>query len=217
MTPTNEIIFRNLFIKIRQDAFNSKEDAISMSPWKWRHMESLQASVNVMEQYDEKETYSFISKIQENRRINIYENERHSIDTSIETLKLLNIIIFNITQIETNVISVPGIISLGLYLREKGHLVDFVKLDEWIKALRIKKMTSLIGSFLIQLLNFEKNEVPFLYSEDSNAEIMMYDQLFINKKKDFFSQFCRILKYSKYGCAGYLRTKTNSLLENIEE
>ena len=59
MTPTNEIIFRNLFIKIRQDAFNSKEDAISMSPWKWRHMESLQASVNVMEQYDEKKNIQF--------------------------------------------------------------------------------------------------------------------------------------------------------------
>lgn len=217
MTTTNEIIFKNLLIKIRQDFFNTREEAICMSPWKWRHMENLLTNINEMEQYNEKEIYHFVSRIQEKRRENIYENERHSIDTSIETLKLLNIIIFNITQIETNQLSIPGIIKLGLYLREKGHLVDFVKLDEWIKILRIKKLTSLIGSFLTQLLGFEKSEVPFLYSEDSNAEQMLYDQLFKNDKKKFISHSCRILKYSKYGYIGYLRTKTNSLLESIEE
>lgn len=217
MTPTNEIIFKNVFIKIRQDSFNTKEDSISMSPWKWRHMENILTNINGMEHYNENETYHFVSKIQEKRRENIYDNERHSIDTSIDTLKLLNIITFNITQIETKQISIPGIIKLGQYLREKGHLVDFVKLDEWIKILRIRKMVSLIGSFLTQLLKFERNEVPFLYSEDKNAEKMMYEQLFKEEKKKFISHSCRILKYSKYGCLGYIRNKTNSLLENIEE
>lgn len=217
MTPTKEIIFQNILIKIRNSNFNSKEDSLPMSPWKWRYMDDLLLKIDGMTQYNNKEIYQFVSKIQEKRRVSIYENERHSIDTSIETLHLLNLIVFNIRQVETNEISIPGIIALGKYLREKGQHVDFVKLEDWIRILNIKKLTSLLASFLVQAFNFEKNEVPFLYSEPKNANELLFNTLFIVDKKGGTSHPMRLFRYSKYGYLAYLRTKTKTLLESIEE
>lgn len=217
MTPTKEIIFQNILIKIRNSNFNSKEDSLPMSPWKWRYMDDLLLKIDGMTQYNNKEIYQFVSKIQEKRRVSIYENERHSIDTSIETLHLLNLIVFNIRQVETNEISIPGIIALGKYLREKGQHVDFVKLEDWIRILNIKKLTSLLASFLVQAFNFEKNEVPFLYSEHMNANELLFNTLFIVDKKGGTSHPMRLFRYSKYGYLAYLRTKTKTLLESIEE
>lgn len=217
MTPTKEIIFQNILIKIRNSNFNSKEDSLPMSPWKWRYMDDLLLKIDGMMQYNNKEIYQFVSKIQEKRRVSIYENERHSIDTSIETLHLLNLIVFNIRQVETNEISIPGIIALGKYLREKGQHVDFVKLEDWIRILNIKKLTSLLASFLVQAFNFEKNEVPFLYSEHKNANELLFNTLFIVDKKGGTSHPMRLFRYSKYGYLAYLRTKTKTLLESIEE
>ena len=217
MTPTKEIIFQNILIKIRNSNFNSKEDSLPMSPWKWRYMDDLLLKIDGMTQYNNKEIYQFVSKIQEKRRVSIYENERHSIDTSIETLHLLNLIVFNIRQVETNEISIPGIIALGKYLREKGQHVDFVKLEDWIRTLNIKKLTSLLASFLVQAFNFEKNEVPFLYSEHKNANELLFNTLFIVDKKGGTSHPMRLFRYSKYGYLAYLRTKTKTLLESIEE
>lgn len=217
MTPTKEIIFQNILIKIRNSNFNSKEDSLPMSPWKWRYMDDLLLKIDGMTQYNNKEIYQFVSKIQEKRRVSIYENERHSIDTSIETLHLLNLIVFNIRQVETNKISIPGIIALGKYLREKGQHVDFVKLEDWIRILNIKKLTSLLASFLVQAFNFEKNEVPFLYSEHKNANELLFNTLFIVDKKGGTSHPMRLFRYSKYGYLAYLRTKTKTLLESIEE
>ena len=217
MTPTKEIIFQNILIKIRNSNFNSKEDSLPMSPWKWRYMDDLLLKIDGMTQYNNKEIYQFVSKIQEKRRESIYENERHSIDTSIETLHLLNLIVFNIRQVETNEISIPGIIALGKYLREKGQHVDFVKLEDWIRILNIKKLTSLLASFLVQAFNFEKNEVPFLYSEHKNANELLFNTLFIVDKKGSTSHPMRLFRYSKYGYLAYLRTKTKTLLESIEE
>lgn len=188
-----------------------------MSPWKWRYMDDLLLKIDGMTQYNNKEIYQFVSKIQEKRRVSIYENERHSIDTSIETLHLLNLIVFNIRQVETNEISIPGIIALGKYLREKGQHVDFVKLEDWIRILNIKKLTSLLASFLVQAFNFEKNEVPFLYSEHKNANELLFNTLFIVDKKGGTSHPMRLFRYSKYGYLAYLRTKTKTLLESIEE
>ena len=217
MTPTKEIIFQNILIKIRNSNFNSKEDSLPMSPWKWRYMDDLLLKIDGMTQYNNKEIYQFVSKIQEKRRLSIYENERHSIDTSIETLHLLNLIVFNIRQVETNEISIPGIIALGKYLREKGQHVDFVKLEDWIRILNIKKLTSLLASFLVQAFNFEKNEVPFLYSEHKSANELLFNTLFIVDKKGGTSHPMRLFRYSKYGYLAYLRTKTKTLLESIEE
>ncbi|MBQ1999708.1 MAG: hypothetical protein II220_09555, partial [Spirochaetales bacterium] len=65
--------------------------------------------------------------------------------------------------------------------------------------------------------NFEKNEVPFLYSEHKNENELLFNTLFIEDKKGGTSHPMRLFRYSKYGYLAYLRTKTKTLLESIEE
>lgn len=100
-----------------------------------------------------------------NRRlIKIQKEERHSIDTSIETLYLLRLLVSNINGILANGISIRGIIQLGQYLRTRGDKVDFIKLESWLRKLHIQRMAQLEGSVLITFFDFEKTRFP-LYAE----------------------------------------------------
>ncbi len=104
-----------------------------------------------------------------NRLKRIRHNERHALDTSTETLRLLDIILCNTAQILNKGIPLSGIIELGRYLRTKGHKVDFVKLDAWIDRLHIRRMAQLQGSILMATLNFEANELPFVHHVERQA------------------------------------------------
>lgn len=105
-----------------------------------------------------------------NKRLKkIKHDERHAIDTSMETLQLLDIIIFNVNHILTKGISVRGIIELGSYLRTRGDKVDFVKLETWLSKLHLQRMAQLQGSILIVVFNFEQDEIPFVENVEREA------------------------------------------------
>lgn len=105
-----------------------------------------------------------------NRRLRkLIDNERHSIDTSVESLELLAIIINNSNNMLNAGISLEGIIHLGQYLRKRGDKVDFVKIDLWLEQLHLERMAQLQGSVLIAVFGFEKEEVPFVRKEEKEA------------------------------------------------
>lgn len=105
-----------------------------------------------------------------NKRLKkIKHDERHAIDTSMETLQLLDIIIFNVNHILAKGISVRGIIELGSYLRTRGDKVDFVKLETWLSKLHLQRMAQLQGSILIVVFNFEQDEIPFVENVEREA------------------------------------------------
>lgn len=105
-----------------------------------------------------------------NKRLKkIRHDERHAIDTSMETLQLLDIIIFNVNHILAKGISVRGIIELGSYLRTRGDKVDFVKLETWLSKLHLQRMAQLQGSILIVVFNFEQDEIPFVENVEREA------------------------------------------------
>lgn len=105
-----------------------------------------------------------------NKRLKkIKHDERHAIDTSMETLQLLDIIIFNVNHILAKGISVRGIIELGSYLRTRGDKVDFVKLETWLAKLHLQRMAQLQGSILIVVFNFEQDEIPFVENVEREA------------------------------------------------
>lgn len=105
-----------------------------------------------------------------NKRLKkIKHDERHAIDTSMETLQLLDIIIFNVNHILAKGISVRGIIELGSYLRTRGDKVDFVKLETWLSKLHLQRMAQLQGSILIIVFNFEQDEIPFVENVERDA------------------------------------------------
>lgn len=166
---TTDLIVCNTFRQISHDEFNNELALDAMSQWKQNHMSVIRDELYEDFDYSSATTYHFQSNILEKRRAKIFEDERHSIDTSIETLRFLNLIIYNIVQLETKGISVPGIVAVGKYLRTRGQYIDFVKLDKWMMQLHIKKISSFIASLLIQTFNFEADELPFLYKRYPNA------------------------------------------------
>lgn len=99
----------------------------------------------------------------------IVEDERHSMDTSVDTVRLLRLIVFNQHAMLNNGMSMEGIIRLGRFLREEGQHVDFVKLDSWLATLHLQSMAQLQGSVLIDLFGFERDELPFVRTADPNA------------------------------------------------
>ena len=111
---------------------------------------------------DEAYTSSQLSNKFLNNRLNaIREEEPHAMDTSIETLHVLNIIVHNVEDTLNKGVVLRGIVDLGIYLRTKGHKVDFVKLEYWLNKLHIETLAQFQGSILILLLGFEEDEVPF--------------------------------------------------------
>lgn len=106
-----------------------------------------------------------------NRKLNkIIFDEIHSIDTSINSLILLNKLIDNINSLLNNGIEIRKLADLGGYLRKYGDRIDFVKIETWIKLLKIKKICTLIGCMLVSLFSFEIEELPFM--RDTNNKIL---------------------------------------------
>lgn len=99
----------------------------------------------------------------------IIDTELHSIDTSVNTLELLRLLVFNQHEMLNNGMSIKGIIRLGLFLRNKGQYVDFVKMEDWLAALGLQRMAQLQGNVLMDLFGFEQDELPFVQKADKNA------------------------------------------------
>ena len=116
-----------------------------------------------------------------NRRLSkIQEDERHAIDTSIETIYLLRIIVANVNGMLANGINLRGIIQLGDYLRTRGDKVDFVKLEKWLAKLRIQRIAQLEGSVLITFFDFEQDEIPFVHHIERDAYKLTLRSLYYN-------------------------------------
>lgn len=106
-----------------------------------------------------------------NSKLNkIIFNEIHSIDTSVDTLMFLNKLVNNTNILLNTGINLREITDLGLYLRKNGNTIDFVKTERWLKQLKMRHSTDLIGSFLIILFGFEPQEIPFLKKPDKKSE-----------------------------------------------
>lgn len=108
-----------------------------------------------------------------NRLQQLLTDERHSIDTSVETMDLLRILVSNEQDILNRGMSMKGLVRLGLYLRRKGDRVDFVKLQRWLQRIHLQRMAQLQGSFLIAMFGFEDDELPFVRHEEPQAYKLM--------------------------------------------
>lgn len=159
------IIHRNLFAKLRIDNFSTKESLEPMSKFKMKKLMGLMKNIAEMPAGE----VTMSNPILKSRLKSIQEKERHSADTSIETIYLLRIIASNVNATMNHGIPVRGIIQLGQYLRTRGDRVDFVKLNHWLSKLHILRFAQLQGSILISLFGFETNELPFVKQQEKNA------------------------------------------------
>lgn len=191
-----DIITRNFFRLLRSGSLNEYEPLEPMSAFKWdrldrmvhaQHVESYAQKGVRNHQYDEmmnipkrlindnlEDSVSSAQPQLSNRLLNrrlrkIVEAERHAIDTNIGSIEVLHIIIANISGMLNKGMMLSGIIRLGSYLRNKGDKVDFVKLEDWLSKLHIRRMAQLQGSMLIAVFNFEQDEIPFVQRIEPSA------------------------------------------------
>lgn len=109
----------------------------------------------------------------------IYEKEARAEEPSPETIQMLNLLIFNIASLLHNDISLPPLITTGLYLRRDGDMVDFIKLQSWIEHLDMQHLASLIGCLLTDTLGFTADEVPFITEKRPEASSLLEQNILI--------------------------------------
>lgn len=122
---TRWIFTEKPFVKLRSDHFHTKEEMEPMTTFKQKKIAQMMKNLSDVPAGEVRMNNGFLNR----RLASIQENERHAIDTSIETIYLLRIIVSNINGILANGINLGGIIEMGNYLRTKGDKVDFVKLE----------------------------------------------------------------------------------------
>ena len=190
------IITRNFFRLLRSGALNEYEPMEPMSAFKWRRLDQMVHAQHVERaalkgiknhQFDEmmnipedlaNQTPDNSAHQEEPRLSNHYLNfrlsrienaERHAIDTNVDALNVLKIIVGNVSSMLNHGTMLSGIIKLGSYLRNKGDKVDFVKLDTWLGKLQLRRMAQLQGSMLMSVFNFEQDELPFVRHVEAAA------------------------------------------------
>lgn len=100
----------------------------------------------------------------------IVNRERHSMDTSVESLGLLQLLVYNVDSMLNRGMSLDGIIKLGQYLRSPaGAKLDDLKIDRWLTKLHIARMAELQGNILIEVFGFDPDELPFVNKPDREA------------------------------------------------
>lgn len=175
---TLDFLQRNLFKKLRAEHFDTKEQLDPMTTFKKQKIAQMMKNLSDIPSGEVAMHSGFLNK----RLIKIQQDEPHAIDTSMETIYLLRLIVSNVNAMYLGGISLRGIIQLGQYLRTRGDKVDFVKLDTWLTKLHIQRMAQLEGSVLIQFFNFEQDEIPFVKMVERGASKLTVRSLYYNIK-----------------------------------
>lgn len=135
--------------------------------------------------YKSYEKIFLTSRLLNKRLHTIISNERHSIDTSTETLCLLTLIIDNVNNILNRGISIACIVEMGIFLRTKGDKIDFVKLEDWLTDLQMSSMAQFVGSILIEVFDFESDEIPFVHKVNTSVYWLTVNSIYkITKQAD---------------------------------
>lgn len=140
----------------------------------------------------------------------IVYKERHSIDTSKISLDFLGLILQNANIILRHGIRLRGMIELGVFLKTKGQLVDFVKVESWIQRLKLKKMASLQASVLTELFSLETDEFPYIKKFDKHAQLLTDQSLMRTYKANKFGR-----SFGKYNITNCVRFYSYSHSESL--
>ena len=173
-----DFLQRNLFTKLRSENFGTQEELEAMTTFKKKKIAQMMKNLNNVPSGEVLMHNSFLNR----RLTKIQKEEPHVIDTSMETVYLLRLIVSYANAMLSGGISIRGIIQLGQYLRTRGDKVDFVKLDNWLTKLHLQRMAQLEGSVLITFFNFEQDEIPFVKLVERGAYKLTLRSLYYNIK-----------------------------------
>ena len=199
-----DFLQRNLFTQLRSENFGTQEKLEPMTTFKKKKIAQMMKNLTDVPAGEVVMHNNFLNK----RFVKIQNDERHAIDTSVETIYLLRILVSNVNGILSNGINLRGIIQLGQYLRTRGDKVDFVKLDNWLRKLRIQRMAQLEGSVLITFFNFEQDEIPFVHTVERGAYKLTLRSLYYNIKDQEEILF-------KQSQSGFVHTANGTMRKNL--
>lgn len=199
-----DFLQRNLFTKLRSENFGTQEELEAMTTFKKKKIAQMMKNLNNVPSGEVLMHNSFLNR----RLTKIQKEEPHVIDTSMETVYLLRLIVSNDNAMLSGGISIRGIIQLGQYLRTRGDKVDFVKLDNWLTKLHLQRMAQLEGSVLITFFNFEQDEIPFVKLVERGAYKLTLRSLYYNIKdmEDIKFQQSQV---------GFVHTTSGSMRKNL--
>mgnify|MGYP007001926836 CR=1 FL=1 len=167
---------RNLFVKLRSDHFHTKEEMEPMTTFKQKKIAQMMKNLSDVPAGEVRMNNGFLNR----RLASIQENERHAIDTSIETIHLLRIIVSNINGILANGVNLGGIIEMGNYLRTKGDKVDFVNWKNGCASSVSSVWRSCRAVYLPFSSEFEQDEIPFVRRIERGAYKLTLRSLYYN-------------------------------------
>lgn len=199
-----DFLQKNLFTQLRSENFGTKEQLEPMTTFKKKKIAQMMKNLNDIPSGEVALHSGFLNR----RLIKIQQDEPHAIDTSIETIYLLRLIVSNVNAMYSGGISLRGIIQLGQYLRTRGDKVDFVKLDNWLSKLHIQRMAQLEGSVLITFFDFEKDEIPFVRTVERGAYKLTLRSLYYN------IQDMEEIKFQQ-SQAGFVHTTGGTMRKNL--
>ncbi len=199
-----DFLQKNLFTQLRSENFGTKEQLEPMTTFKKKKIAQMMKNLNNIPSGEVALHSGFLNR----RLIKIQQDEPHAIDTSIETVYLLRLIVSNVNAMYSGGISLRGIIQLGQYLRTRGDKVDFVKLDNWLSKLHIQRMAQLEGSVLITFFDFEKDEIPFVRTVERGAYKLTLRSLYYN------IQDMEEIKFQQ-SQAGFVHTTGGTMRKNL--
>lgn len=94
-----------------------------------------------------------------NRKLQgILDSEDSNIETRTALLHLLGIARF----IMNAGIPVKRLAEMGIFWRQSGKRADWLMLKKWIEQLKLDSMAQLTAVMLVNLLNFQPEELPFM-------------------------------------------------------
>ena len=199
-----DFLQKNLFTQLRSESFGTKEQLEPMTTFKKKKIAQMMKNLSDIPSGEVALHSGFLNR----RLIKIQQDEPHAIDTSIETIYLLRLIVSNVNAMYSGGISLRGIIQLGQYLRTRGDKVDFVKLDNWLSKLHIQRMAQLEGSVLITFFDFEKDEIPFVRTVERGAYKLTLRSLYYN------IQDMEEIKFQQ-SQAGFVHTTGGTMRKNL--
>ena len=151
-----------------------------------------------------------MSNIFLNRKLKrIIKNELEDEESSVETIDLLELIVYNVSTILNRGLNLDGILQLGEYLRKWGDKVDFVKLDAWLSSLRLRRMAQLQGSILMSVFGFEQDELPFVVKPEKAARKLTIRAI-ANQAKDSAEDW-----HVRQSRSGFVQSNSTMMRRNL--
>ncbi|MDD7530040.1 MAG: hypothetical protein PUK16_03670 [Prevotellaceae bacterium] len=147
-----------------------------------------------------------------NKRLTkIIEAEENDYDASPASLRILGLLIYNVKQILDYGLDFEGLLQLGIFLRSTGEKVDYVKLEQWLKMLHLKRMAQLEGSILIAVFGFSQDEIPFVETLEKEAIDIVMGTLHKKKKLDPADEW-----YFRQRKDGFVSNNSRRLQRNLK-